>query len=607
MQVEGSRLPLAVLCSLFTANVWSVSAKETSFNASRQLRGSRLLSSDTVLAREWYIELADRTEGPWFVSEVAFYSDYGCTQEVGQGAQVVPSGAEGAFDKSTHWSTPRFRSSCNSCSAGDAWLGLRFASPLEVRCARILQASDTAVALIGSSGDVQAPPVSHSVFFNVFSNVWTTLRVPDRRVLYTVANDVPTLGRWSVSEMRLFSDAACTLDVSDDGAVIPWSADAAFDGLSSTAFRSLCSACLPSEAWVGRAFGDAHDIGCVQIQTTGADFIKLRRWEAGSAEWTGVKRWRVFGIGWHTLTLHEERSAYGIFNAVAVSDNSPFNIFEMELYTDLDCRTRIAAGGSPIASHDNGAAAVDGDESTSFEAPCTLCLAGTAWIAQVFASPVHVQCVRLLPGFEGPYLIKRWQEADDLWENVAAGTAERSSWVTIPLTEPFAITETSSTTTGTTTTTTSTTFTTSSTAPWLEDSDEVPEADVPTALSGTTSAIDTRPFRSTATTTTITASTALASQHKSNGSPATGVHTSMSAPEVPTTTMSRSTTYPASGELRSHSGTVDVGTHVAYIFTICVLAAVSSALALAAWHWRGIALRSVQVQPDGSPLCVDML
>eukprot|EP00930_Biecheleria_cincta_P086373 TRINITY_DN7567_c0_g1_i2.p1 TRINITY_DN7567_c0_g1~~TRINITY_DN7567_c0_g1_i2.p1 ORF type:complete len:471 (-),score=65.47 TRINITY_DN7567_c0_g1_i2:292-1704(-) len=129
---------------------------------------------------------------------------------------------------------------------------------------------------------------------------------------WRVLNVVKVTYGWTIAELKFFSDAACSKELSSSNTseaiasgYDPGSPPSrALDGKTFTEWRAQCYVCNEKEAWLGVRFDEPAKVLCVQLWQWGhreysASSILVQRWDVGSATeeggWRDVLRGESLG------------------------------------------------------------------------------------------------------------------------------------------------------------------------------------------------------------------------------------------------------------------------------------------------------------------------
>ena len=161
----------------------------------------------------WYIQNAEKHYGDWHVTDVGFFKDPLCNEQI---VDLQPAthydeyhtwdnyglDAEAAFDdeiKLTGW---RLECGWDGCAARSAWLGAQLVEPQVVRCFSLTQPDSSSMA---RSVELHAYEISgweHKQTYQVESTVWKSY--PAENWMWRVAVESRASYGWSVNEVEFF-------------------------------------------------------------------------------------------------------------------------------------------------------------------------------------------------------------------------------------------------------------------------------------------------------------------------------------------------------------------------------------------------------------------
>lgn len=282
--------------------------------------------------------------------------------------------------------------------------------------------------------------------------------------LYGNADDgAPSTYAWEVRELTFTSNLSCSgaLPIASAIASVGGAAglpSLAFDSDNTTAWRAGCQAGVDATqecrdswmdgAWLGAQFNEPVSVQCILLHHDGAPIgLTLESWD-GSA-WIQLQSYgpvngsamvelsRLQGgtcssapVAAHTSGLPRAPlcEPYTQWRLVAPGNQSAWAVYEMELYADALCHSRVN-GGSPISSDgrmDVVTRFADGHLSTAWTAPCANdCAEGSLWAGFSFQVPENVTCVRLYQELvaefteESQYVLEVWNGSD--WAQELSG------------------------------------------------------------------------------------------------------------------------------------------------------------------------------------------
>lgn len=273
----------------------------------------------------------------------------------------------------------------------------------------------------------------------------------------------PATYAWEVQELVFTSDLACESVLPTTGAAIASVGsvaafpDLAFDADIGTAWRAGCvagvdatQACRDSwleGAWIGAQFDEPVVVQCIRLHHDGAlSGLTLESWSTSQSSWIQLQAYgpvngtvevelsRLQGGTCSEGALSPPNASvpraplcepYTQWRLLAPGEEIAWSVYEMELYSDALCHSRIE-GGSPISSDgrlDVVTRFADGHVSTAWTAPCaTDCAAGSLWVGFSFQAAEFASCVRIYQEHsagstrDAAFLLEAWN--GDSWEQV---------------------------------------------------------------------------------------------------------------------------------------------------------------------------------------------
>jgi len=358
----------------------------------------------------------------------------------------------------TAWESP-----CVSCAPRAAWIGVAFSSLQVVRCVRLYQS--IAVVQLASSFVMEQWNGTQWILFERYigvpGGVWGSYNErwvrPMMNTRWRFAATNKTHEPLRIAGAKFFSDIGCQAQLSGFAIasdVLPDSPAAhAFDNDLATVWRSPCSACNASEAWVGLHFDVPPLVLCAQVAlaSTGVRRLTLETAEerrlTAAAEGTSLQLQLWNGNYWASAAPAEVAHP-GIWTSVnrlvavdvrpgtfwrivnLANTSAPWTVSELEFHLEADCQGAVQ--GRPMASTFQPDAlphqAFDGSTSYKFAwtAGCdaTGCLAGSEWIGALFETSHRFQCVRIyqaspsLAGDPSSAIVRLERWAGGNWEAI---------------------------------------------------------------------------------------------------------------------------------------------------------------------------------------------
>lgn len=419
----------------------------------------------------WRVTNGEVIPDRWVLPSLNFYSDFDCSQTLDGAKQmssgyVIGFGMENADDNdvSTEW-----LSSCANCGVGQAWLGVFVPVKSWVRCVRIFQrvrvqssSKSIVVETLGSSSWVQA-----MVANNLDFGTWEMVYVPrpgtssqDYRVRWRVVNAQPTSDRWSVGDLRLYVSPGCTNEAYgvqiSSGYLMGYDLAAAFDGSTSTYWKSSCRKCASGQAWLGISLpATSAAVRCIQLwQSSDPDqvskVVSVQMW-ASSSSWAEVATFKGLNPGaWDALHLLQvpplasiltdfsnlpEAPAVPAASMWRVLNTAPIErswaIRHLRFYRrDAGTHCEDLLEGIPISSGQalgyppESALTNSTGAAGEWRSPCVSCATGSAWLGLAFSSAVDINCVEIEQA--DAEIDNTPSLALESWDGVSAWTVARS-------------------------------------------------------------------------------------------------------------------------------------------------------------------------------------